>query len=136
MREQGLVQYTEKVTKYWPEFGQNGKDKLTVANVMKHEAGLNRLKTMIGPEDLTTEAIKQNKAGKILEDDYCLYFCGCKRAYHTETRDIIAGEIFRRVEPQKRTMHEYMREEVAPKFGGLDYFIALPESEFHRTYTK
>ena len=58
MREQGLVEYTEKVTKYWPEFGQNGKDKLTVANVMKHEAGLNRLKTMIGPEDLTTEAIK------------------------------------------------------------------------------
>ena len=37
---QGLLNYAAKITDYWPEFGQNGKQDLTVAELMRHEAGL------------------------------------------------------------------------------------------------
>ena len=34
------MKYTEKISTYWPEFGQNGKENITVADLMRHEAGL------------------------------------------------------------------------------------------------
>lgn len=40
MVDQGLLDYNEKVAKYWPEFAQNGKENITVADVMRHESGL------------------------------------------------------------------------------------------------
>ena len=34
------MNYTERISSYWPEFGQNGKENITVADLMRHEAGL------------------------------------------------------------------------------------------------
>ena len=38
--ERGLVQYEEKVSTYWPEFAQGGKDEITVGDVMRHSGGV------------------------------------------------------------------------------------------------
>ena len=37
---------------------------------------------------------------------------GAKRTYHANSKDWITNEIFRRVEPDGRTMGEYWKEEV------------------------
>ena len=34
------MNYTDKISSYWPEFGQNGKENITVADLMRHECGL------------------------------------------------------------------------------------------------
>src|SRR6185503_13924529 len=36
----GLIDYDEKVTTYWPEFGQNGKENVTVRQLLGYQAGL------------------------------------------------------------------------------------------------
>src|SRR5512140_975401 len=36
----GLLDYDERVAKYWPEFAQEGKDKVTVRQLLAHQAGL------------------------------------------------------------------------------------------------
>lgn len=36
----GLFQLDERVATYWPEFGQNGKEDITVRQLLAHEAGL------------------------------------------------------------------------------------------------
>jgi len=36
LADRGLMNYEDKVTKYWPEFGQNGKENITVQDVMRH----------------------------------------------------------------------------------------------------
>jgi CubicO group peptidase (beta-lactamase class C family) len=38
--DRGLVSLDAPVTRYWPAFGQNGKDAITVAMVLAHQAGL------------------------------------------------------------------------------------------------
>ena len=38
--DRGLLQYEEKMAKYWPAFGQHGKEQITVEDVLRHEAGL------------------------------------------------------------------------------------------------
>ena len=43
MVDQGRLDYTKPIFDYWPEFAQNGKDKLTVADVLRHEAGIHKL---------------------------------------------------------------------------------------------
>jgi CubicO group peptidase (beta-lactamase class C family) len=55
-----LINYKEKVSTYWPEFAKKGKEHLTVANVMRHEAGMSKVKTSISSDDLKTENIKKN----------------------------------------------------------------------------
>ena len=68
-------------------------------------------------KNLTTEEIKQNTFGKIIEQDSPFYYTNEKQAnpaeveervYHAFTRDFLTNEIFRRVEPSGMTMAEYM----------------------------
>ena len=40
LADQGLINYDALVTKYWPAFGQQGKENVTVAQAMSHQAGL------------------------------------------------------------------------------------------------
>merc|ERR1712198_479846 len=50
LQDQGLISYDEKITTYWPEFGQNGKENVKVCDLMRHEAGLANPHTPIPPE--------------------------------------------------------------------------------------
>ncbi len=42
--DRGLLDYDTPVAAYWPEFGANGKDDITVRDVLRHRAGLSHLK--------------------------------------------------------------------------------------------
>lgn len=88
---------------------------------MRHETGLNVHGTTIQKEWLLTENIKKNSIGQIIETDHSDFKSEAKlkdpknineRKYHP-FRDWISNEIFRRVEPQKRTMGEYFRDELS-----------------------
>eukprot|EP01083_Nonionella_stella_P098696 277638_1 len=37
--DKGLMSLDDPLTKYWPEFGQNGKDNITVRDVLSHQSG-------------------------------------------------------------------------------------------------
>ena len=43
MVDKGLLDYESKISKYWPEFGRNGKENITLKQLLKHEAGLDKL---------------------------------------------------------------------------------------------
>jgi CubicO group peptidase (beta-lactamase class C family) len=38
--DRGLLAYDDRVAKHWPEFAANGKEWITVADVLRHDAGL------------------------------------------------------------------------------------------------
>jgi CubicO group peptidase (beta-lactamase class C family) len=40
----GLLDYEDKVAKYWPEFAQHGKEDIRVVDVLRHDAKLSVLK--------------------------------------------------------------------------------------------
>lgn len=70
-------------------------------------------------EDLVTkEAIKSNKIGEIIERQKPFKNFNEKknrkiRSYHAVTRGFIINEIVRRVDPKKRTIGEFVREEIS-----------------------
>lgn len=111
---QGLIEYDAEITRYWPEFGGAGKAGLTVADLMRHEAGLANFDTPLDFADLFTENIKQNAVGKIIEAHPPRYLSEDeRREYHALTRGWIVNELFRRVDPAGRTIGEFLREEIS-----------------------
>lgn len=43
----GLIEYDVPVAHYWPEFAQNGKEKITLADMLKHQSGLFDIRNII-----------------------------------------------------------------------------------------
>ena len=40
LRDEGKLKLSDPVAKYWPEFGENGKEKITIADLLLHVSGL------------------------------------------------------------------------------------------------
>ena len=131
--EQGLLQYTDLITQHWPEFGQAGKDQLTIADLMRHEAGLASLSVSINPEDLLTENIKQNKIGAILEQHPAHFKPGenNQREYHAVSRGWIINELFRRIDKNGRTIGEFLEQEISNPLNA-DAQIGVKQSDLGR----
>ena len=130
---QGLLDYDAKIIQYWPEFGAKGKEGVTVADLMRHEAGLANLDTSLDAEDLFTENIKKNAVGQVLEQHPLSYSSSGKREYHALTRGWIVNELFRRVDPAGRTIGEYLQQEISGPLG-VDVVVGVPEEERKRMF--
>ena len=131
LQDKGLISYDEKISTYWPEFGQNGKEDVTVADLMRHEAGLASLDNPPTFEDTWTENIKKNCLGSKIETEKCNYptHGKGKREYHGISRGWIANEIFRRMDPGKRTIGEYLMEDVAKPLNA-DVYVGARNEKF------
>ena len=129
----GLLEYDARITQYWPEFGAKGKDGVTVADLMRHEAGLANFDTPLDAEDLFTENIKKNAVGQLIEQHGLSYRPGGKREYHAITRGWIVNELFRRVDPAGRTIGEFLRQEISGPLGA-DVFVGVREEERQRMF--
>ena len=131
--DRGLIGYDHRITEYWPEFGGAGKENTTVADLMRHEAGLAAFNVAIDPADLLAENIKQNSVGAIIENHPQRYRKGTgkRREYHAVTRGWIANEIFRRVDPEGRTIGEFIRQELANPLGA-GVILGVREDELGR----
>lgn len=131
--DRGFLDYDAKITDYWPEFGAQGKQGTTIADLMRHEAGLAAFDTTIDPSDLHPARLQANSVGAIIERQTQKFRSGTgnQREYHAITRGWIANEVFRRVEPSGRTMGQFLREEVSIPLQA-DVHIGLKEDELPR----
>ena len=86
----------------------------------------------LDPVDLLTENLKKNNIGRLIEaHDHKFRLSGKRREYHSITRGWLLNEVFRRVDPQNRTIGEYLRQELSLPLGA-DVVIGLKESELER----
>ncbi len=118
----GLFNYDDCVSKYWPEFAQNGKETITIRQLLAHQAGLYALDTHVNVEtelDLDGLAI-------ILARQKPEWEPGTRQAYHAITLGFYESELLRRVDPKHRSLGRFFHEELAVPLG-LDFYIGLPE---------
>jgi CubicO group peptidase (beta-lactamase class C family) len=120
--EAGLVSYDEPMASYWPEFAANGKEAVTVGQVMSHQAGLPYATASLTFDDL----MAVTPVVEALGAQEPVWTPGTKHGYHALTYGWLAGELVRRVDG--RRIGQYFAEEVAAPLG-LDFWIGLPESE-------
>ena len=112
--ELGLLDYSARVTQYWPEFGQAGKEEILVCDVLRHEAGLPWLETSLPLPSLVPAALQQNSVGAVLEQQRPAWRRdGERRQYHALTRGLVCNEIFRRLHPARLTIGQWAERELA-----------------------
>lgn len=118
---QGLFEYDKPVSEYWPEFAQNGKEAITIRQLLGHQAGLAAIK-----EDLTPELIGDLDAlSDILARQTPEWTPGDRSGYHAISLGWYEGALIRRVDPKNRTMGRFFADEVA-KPCGAEFYIGLP----------
>jgi CubicO group peptidase (beta-lactamase class C family) len=118
----GLFDYDERIAKYWPEFAQQGKDKITVRQLLAHQAGLYALDERV---DVRVEADLDSLA-VILARQRPAWEPGARQAYHAITLGFYESELLRRVDAKHRSLGQFFNEEIAVPLG-IDFYIGLPE---------
>jgi CubicO group peptidase (beta-lactamase class C family) len=111
--DRGYLQYDQKVASIWPEYGCAGKEDTTIANVMRHEAGIWRFTNSLKAIDLTPDKIRAGAVSDIIAAEVAEHVPGEKRVYHAVSRGWIVNEIVRRADPKGRTIGQFLKEEVA-----------------------
>ncbi|MEI9997470.1 MAG: serine hydrolase domain-containing protein [Rhizomicrobium sp.] len=120
--DRGLLDLDAPVSRYWPEYAQNGKEATTVAMMLNHSAGVPGFH----------EPLKQDAH---LDWDYMVgriaaerpfWQPGLRNGYHALNFGWTVGELVRRV--SGRGLGDVFRETIAEP-AGADIWIGLPESE-------
>ena len=118
----GWLDYDERVCTYWPEFGQLGKDKITVRQLLAHQAGLFAFDE---PVDRSVVA-DLDRLAEVMARQSPAWEPGMRQAYHAVSIGFYEGELLRRVDPQHRSLGQFFQEEIATPLE-LDFHIRVPE---------
>ena len=123
--DEGKLALEAKVTDYWPEFGQAGKEDVTVAMMLNHQAGLPALR-----EKLKEGAFHDwDYMVAVLAAEAPFWLPGSRHGYHMSTYGWTVGELVRRV--SGLSLGEFFRTHIAEPLD-IDFHIGLPDSEHHR----
>jgi len=118
----GWLDYEERVSTYWPEFAQQGKERITVRQLLAHQAGLFAINEPVDRNivsDLDRLAVVLARQKPAREP-------GTRQAYHALTLGFYEGELLRRIDPQHRSLGQFFQDEIASPLG-LNLYIGLPE---------
>jgi CubicO group peptidase (beta-lactamase class C family) len=120
---QGLFDYDERVSTYWPEFEQSGKRDITVRQLLAHQAGLPVIDERLDVAKLAD--LDQVAAALALQRP--AWEPGQRHGYHGISLGFYEGELLRRVDPRKRSLGLFFHDEVATPLG-IAFYIGLPTS--------
>jgi CubicO group peptidase (beta-lactamase class C family) len=123
--DQGLIDLDQPMVAYWPEFGANGKESVTVRQALAHRAGIPyfdgglTLEEMIAWDPAVAKVIAQ---APIWEPD-------SDHGYHAITHAWIVGELIRQVTGM--SPGAFLQQEISQPLG-IDLWVGLPASELGR----
>jgi len=117
----GWLDHEAPVASYWPEFAQAGKSRITVRQLLAHQAGLPALDEWMDPVKLAD----LDALARVLARQKPAWEPGTRHGYHSFTLGWYLGELLRRVDPKHRSLGRFFQEEVAAPLG-LHFHIGLP----------
>jgi CubicO group peptidase (beta-lactamase class C family) len=118
----GWLDYEERVARYWPEFAQHGKERITVRQLLAHQAGLFAFdepvdRSLVGDLDRLAPVLARQRPA---------WEPGTRQAYHAITLGFYESELLRRVDPQHRSLGRFFQDEIATPLTE-EVYIRLPE---------
>jgi CubicO group peptidase (beta-lactamase class C family) len=119
----GWFELDEPVAAYWPEFATAGKHRITVRQLLAHQAGLVALDQRLDAAILA----EVEQLAVILSRQPPAWQPGTRHGYHTLTLGWYQSEFLRRVDPRRRTLGQFFQDEIAQPLG-IEFHIGLPQS--------
>lgn len=123
--DRGLLDPSEKVATYWPEFSTNGKQDIEVRHIMSHTSGVSAWAQPVTVDDI----LDDDRATEMLARQAPWWQPGTASGYHALNQGHLVGEVIRRIDG--RGLKQFFAEEVAGPLRA-DFTIGAPESERRR----
>ena len=117
--DRGELSFDDPVTRYWPEYGQNGKASTEIRHFLGHTAGL----PGFGEKLTEAQLYDWDYAIRVLERQEPWWQPGELCGYHAITQGFLVGEIVRRITGM--SLANFFHENVAAPLG-VDFHIGLP----------
>ncbi len=125
--ERGMLRLDAPVADYWPEFGDNGKQNITVRQVLQHRTGMPTAGSALGDalamSNWRRSVERIERAAPKLDPDR-------GPAYQFLIYGFLLGELLQRV--AGRPVEELLREQLLEPLGLHDTFVGLPDAEWPR----
>jgi CubicO group peptidase (beta-lactamase class C family) len=130
--DEGRLDLDDRVTRYIPEFGQGGKEAITIRHVLTHTGGFRGADQWTdgsgrGPFTSDWDAVIAKISTARIEPRW---IPGAKAGYHPTSGMFVLGEIVRRLDG--RPFAQYVREAIFEPLDMRDCWISLPPDEYHR----
>jgi CubicO group peptidase (beta-lactamase class C family) len=124
LADRGLIDFGAPMARYWPEFGQAGKEAITVAQCLSHVGGLMGYdpEAGMGP----AEQFDFDRSVRVVEAMAPLWDPGSASMYHFVTFGVLAGELIRRVDG--RSPGRFIAEEIVRPLE-IDLWLGLPPDQ-------
>jgi CubicO group peptidase (beta-lactamase class C family) len=123
--QENKIDLERRVMDFWPEFGQNGKHTITIAELASHSAGLCAL-------DHSAEITDYDSVIRAIEKQNPLWPPGTAHGYHARTFGFLVDELVRRI--TSISIARYWRQTFAEPLS-LDFWIGLPAELNNRCAT-
>src|SRR5437763_2048887 len=117
--QENKIDLGRRVADFWPEFAENGKGEITIAQLLSHSGGL-------WPLDQPADILDYDSVIRAIESQKPLWPRGTAHGYHARTFGFLIDEIVRRI--ARISISNYWRQIFADPLS-LDFWIGLP-SEF------
>jgi CubicO group peptidase (beta-lactamase class C family) len=125
LADRGALDLHTPVAKYWPEFAQNGKERVEVRHLLSHSAGL-----PTWDQPITVDVLYDwDTATSLLAAQSPKWEPGTASGYHAVTQGYLVGEVVRRVTGQ--SLGTFFRETIVGPMGA-DFHIGLDPKHFAR----
>jgi CubicO group peptidase (beta-lactamase class C family) len=127
LADRGCLDLDAPVADYWPEFGQAGKERITVRQLVSHQAGLYDIRSMI---DDAHGMLDWDYMCGVLAGATPAHAPGSAHAYHGLTFGWLVGELV-----QRRTgmrFSEALAREISDPLGLDGLYCGLPDDQMHR----
>ncbi len=127
MVDRGLLDYDDRIATFWPEFGQAGKESITLRQVLAHQSGLYHIRQMI------------DRADRMLDWEYVIHAIeraepvhepGARTGYHGLTFGYLVGEVLRRITGVE--FSELVRKELADPLELDGLYVGAPAEALPR----
>ena len=128
LADRGLIDLLAPVTEYWPEFGQNGKERAQVRHLLSHTVGLPAWEPPFSLADAMD--IKSSTARLAAQAPW--WVPGERGSYHASTFGHLNGELVRRV--TGKSLGQFISEELAIPLQA-DFYLGLADDIFDRIAT-
>ena len=123
--DRGQLDVHAPVSRYWPEFAQNGKDDILVRHLMSHTSGVSGWEQPVVQDDL----YDWEKSTSMLAAQAPWWEPGSASGYHALNQGHLVGEVVRRI--TGKSLGTFFADEIAGPLGA-DFHIGLAPAHDHR----
>jgi len=119
----GLFTYEDKIAEYWQGFETNGKENITVNQMLSHQAGVPLFDKKIRIKDINDTVYIRT----IIEKQKPLWKPGTKQGYHLYSSGLYINELFKHCHSPYHDMYDYFSKRIAEPLH-IEFYYGLPDT--------